>query len=252
MACAGRCDILDVKEPSRGALGMAAADVLAEIAHSVSGSPDAPPVSIALGELAEWPDNRPLPQLPAEIRFLKVGVAGLSPLKVAVQLARLQRRFADEWDQNRLQVQAAPPAWILATYADFTAAHSPFPGELWEIARNLGCTGVLIDTWAKQGPGLTSCLKEDELQILHSGAHELELSLALAGRLTLADIPLLRRVGAEIVGIRSAACAGGDRSGALCSGALEQFRIALSAPLPDTAPARTVLQEPLPMTSVNT
>jgi hypothetical protein len=252
VACAGGCGILDVKEPSQGALGMAAADVLAQIAQRVSGTPNAPPLSIALGELAEWPDNRPLPELPTEIRFLKVGVAGLTPQDVATQLDRLQRRFADHHRQNTSLVELAPPAWILATYADFAAARSPFPGDLWGIARHLGCSGVLIDTWGKQGPGLTSCLSEDQLQTLHARALELGLSLALAGRLTIADIPLLRRVGPEIVGIRSAACADGDRSGTLCTRALERFRESLRAPLPRPDPARTVLQETSPLTSVNT
>lgn len=231
---------------------MAAADVLAQIARRASGIPNAPPLSIALGELAEWPDNRPLPELPTEIQFLKVGVAGLRPQDVATQLDRLQRRFAAQRGDKPSQVELAPPAWILATYADFAAAHSPFPGDLWDIARHLGCAGVLIDTWGKQGPGLTNCLSEDQLQTLHAKALERGLSLALAGRLTIADIPLLRRVGPEIVGIRSAACTEGDRSGTLCARALERFRESLSAPLLTPDLARAVLQETSPLTSVNT
>ncbi len=101
VACAGGCDILDVKEPSRGSLGMAPVDVLSQISARLTSTPQAPPLSMALGELAEWPDDRPLPALPPGIAFLKVGVAGLTRDEVADRLARLQERF--------VQRQSFPP-----------------------------------------------------------------------------------------------------------------------------------------------
>jgi len=250
VACAGGCDILDVKEPSRGSLGMAPVEVLAQISARLAPMPQAPPLSIALGELGEWPDDRPLPELPPGIRFLKVGVAGLTRPEVADRLARLQRRFAPTAAIQAPHGTHAAPQWILATYADFPAAGSPFPGDLWELAQTRGCVGVLIDTWGKQGPGLTGWLTEDQLHTLRAGARDLGLTLALAGRLTLADIPLLRRVGPEIVGIRSAACVEGNRTGALCAGAMERFRTSLTAPPTSPDPMRPAVREALPLTAV--
>ena len=250
VACAGGCDILDVKEPSRGSLGMAPLGVLAEIADRLATRSQAPPLSIALGELAEWPDDRPLPELPPGIHFVKVGVAGLTREEVADRLSRLQLRFLRMQASPSHSDTAAPPQWILATYADFQAARSPSPGDLWDIAQVQNCVGVLIDTWGKQGPGLTGCLTEDQLHTLRAGARERGLTLALAGRLTLADIPLLRRVGPDIVGIRSAACVEGNRAGALCAGALERFRTSLGAPLAPPVPGRPAGREALPLSVV--
>ena len=229
---------------------MAPVDVLSQISARLVATPQAPPLSIALGELAEWLDDRPLPTLPPRIAFLKVGVAGLTRDEVAGRLARLQERFVQSQAVPPMAGRHEAPRWILATYADFQAAHSPFPGDLWDIAHARGCTGVLIDTWGKQGPGLTGCLTEDQLHTLRAGAHERGLTLALAGRLTLTDIPLLRRVGPEIVGIRSAACVDGHRTGTLCAGAMERFRTSLRAPFAPPEPVRTAGREPLPLTAV--
>jgi uncharacterized protein (UPF0264 family) len=50
-ALAGGADIIDIKEPRRGALGMADAAMIAEIVACVDRRV---PVSAALGELREW------------------------------------------------------------------------------------------------------------------------------------------------------------------------------------------------------
>lgn len=228
-ALAGGCDILDVKEPLHGALGMPLPKVLEEIAALLAHQASPPPWSVALGELAEWPPHRPVPKLPSTIDFVKVGVAGLSREAVAERLPSLMARWS-----ATLPSGATPPGWILATYADSDHAHAAAPHELFEVARQSGCAGLLIDTWSKQGPGLTGCLDEPTLQSLQAHARRLRLPLALAGRLQLADIPILRRVGPAIVGIRSAACVGGVRTGVLSAGAVARFRTALCAPAADS------------------
>src|SRR5262245_26134710 len=50
-ALTGGADIIDIKEPRRGPLGMAKPAVMAEIVAGVGGRA---PVSAALGELHEW------------------------------------------------------------------------------------------------------------------------------------------------------------------------------------------------------
>ena len=46
-------------------------------------------------------------------------------------------------------------------------------------------------------------------------AHELGLEVALAGALRAEDLPVVSATGADIVGVRSAACGDGRRSGPL-------------------------------------
>src|SRR2546422_749077 len=77
-ALAGGCQILDVKEPRRGSLGMAdPAEMVAilEVAHRTA---PGLPVSAALGEAREWSPERAIPVLPAGLDYVKLGTAGLA------------------------------------------------------------------------------------------------------------------------------------------------------------------------------
>ncbi|MGH7201421.1 MAG: (5-formylfuran-3-yl)methyl phosphate synthase, partial [Planctomycetaceae bacterium] len=89
-ALAGGCEILDVKEPSRGPLGMASVEMICEIhlqsrrltvAGPAAGLPPAVAdvaLSAALGETLDWLNRGHVPSLPGELDFLKLGPAGLS------------------------------------------------------------------------------------------------------------------------------------------------------------------------------
>src|SRR3954469_22907203 len=65
-ALAGGADIIDVKEPSRGSLGMADETVIQDVVATVAGRA---PVSVALGDLA---DNRAYAALPG-VTWAKLG-----------------------------------------------------------------------------------------------------------------------------------------------------------------------------------
>ena len=69
----GRADIIDVKEPTKGSLGRPSDAIVAAIGASVTDRP----VSIALGELADWRGSD-APDLPAfeGVRWAKIGLAG--------------------------------------------------------------------------------------------------------------------------------------------------------------------------------
>src|SRR5690606_11370280 len=75
-AIEGGCDLLDIKEPRRGSLGAADPATMTAICEATRHFADRPRISVALGELAEWHDDRPIPKLPAPIRFAKVGLQG--------------------------------------------------------------------------------------------------------------------------------------------------------------------------------
>jgi uncharacterized protein (UPF0264 family) len=76
----GGCEILDVKEPTRGSLGRADAAEIAAVLGVRDECASTMPVSVALGEVfeaeaADWSDD--LASLAAEIHFLKLGTARL-------------------------------------------------------------------------------------------------------------------------------------------------------------------------------
>src|SRR4051794_32096425 len=76
IALTGGADVVDIKEPTRGPLGAADADVIASIADAVAGRA---PITAAAGELLDWPVIATAPFIAAialNIEYAKFGLAG--------------------------------------------------------------------------------------------------------------------------------------------------------------------------------
>ena len=73
---------------------------------------------------------------------------------------------------------------------------------------------MLIDTADKVGPGLLQLSPPATLRRYVSTAHDRGLAIALAGKLSSVDLAIVRDVGADIGGVRGAACRA-DRASAI-------------------------------------
>ncbi|HEX6026077.1 MAG TPA: (5-formylfuran-3-yl)methyl phosphate synthase, partial [Solirubrobacter sp.] len=106
---------------------------------------------------------------------------------------------------------------VAAGYADARRVpHAPLAPELVvRVARAAGVGACMLDTAIKDGRGLLEWLTPDALGALVSEAHAAGLEIALAGALRAEDLSVIRDTGADIVGVRSAVCAGGQRAGRL-------------------------------------
>lgn len=110
-AVAGGADIIDVKDPSQGPLGMAATATMHDVARVVAARR---PVSLALGELTAWmvlSDEQVLAvkcAWPVETAFVKVGLAGAAALDWQAGLARLRQLFSHEENQTRREPHNTP------------------------------------------------------------------------------------------------------------------------------------------------
>ena len=100
-----------------------------------------------------------------------------------------------------------------SSFADFL--ESSAPELLPRVARAAGVEVCLLDTAVKDGRGLLEWLSADALAALVADAHAAGLEVALAGALRAEDLPVARDAGADIAGVRSAACRDGRRSGRL-------------------------------------
>ncbi|MFZ0215334.1 MAG: (5-formylfuran-3-yl)methyl phosphate synthase [Candidatus Dormiibacterota bacterium] len=205
-ALAGGADIIDVKDPSEGALGAPSPRVLAEVVRVVDG---AAPVSVALGDLPNLPHTAALAARGAALSgadYVKVGLRGVRGLDDA---AALMDAVADAVGVDGDQVSV-----IAAAYADADALHPPAfaPAGLPALVDRTGIAGALVDTFRKDGRGLYGWLSESELTDLIVRTRAAGASFAVAGQLTQGD---LCRVAADIVGVRSAVCHGGDRAAEL-------------------------------------
>jgi len=218
-AAAAGADIVDVKNPAEGSLGAPAPSVIADIRAVV---PSALAVSAAIGDMPNLPGTAALAALGAAhsgATFVKVGLWGASTEADAVALLRAVR-------------DAAPEAVVVAgAYADARRVpHAPLAPELLpRVARAAGVEVCLLDTAVKDGRGLLDWLSPDALTALVDEAHELGLEMALAGALRAEDLRVVCATGADIVGVRSAACAGGRRTGSLDPARVRALRAAYTA-----------------------
>ncbi len=121
---------------------------------------------------------------------------------------------------------------VAAAYADARrVAHAPLAPELLPgVARAAGAGVCLLDTAVKDGRGLLDWLSLDELTSLVAEAHDAGLVVALAGALRAEDLPAVRATGADIAGVRSAACGDGRRSGPLEAVRVGALRAACATP----------------------
>jgi (5-formylfuran-3-yl)methyl phosphate synthase len=224
-AAAAGADIVDVKNPAEGSLGAPSPAVIAGVRAAV---PAELPVSAAIGDMPDLPGTAALAALGAArsgAAFVKVGLWGVANEAQAVALLRAVRDGA------------AGAVVVAAAYADARRVeHAPLAPELLpRVARAAGVDVCLLDTAVKDGRGLLDWLSADELRSLVADAHAGGLQVALAGALRAEDLPVVQAAGADIAGVRSAACRDGARSGPLDAARVRALRAACAA----TPPLRT-------------
>jgi uncharacterized protein (UPF0264 family) len=231
-AMAGGADIVDVKEPHRGSLGCASPNVIFEVSTAVGSHPGHPPLSIALGELYEWDcDSRDELCRTIDVtapRFLKIGLAGTqsgSIQNVTAATAGLSATpswFA-KWQQLRSTI-AAPSAWVAVAYADAEQAGSPSLHDVLSAAITTDCSVLLIDTHSKDARSLLAYLSTSELMAIRERTSRHGLKLALAGQITLANLPDVVPVHPDIIAVRGAVCDAGERTSTVSAKLVQQFR----------------------------
>jgi uncharacterized protein (UPF0264 family) len=225
-ALAGGADIIDVKDPREGALGAPSPRALAEVIAAVDG---AAPVSVALGDLPDLPHTAALAACGAAacgVDYVKLGLRGVQGLDRAVALVTA---VADALGAGAgggaggvvagggvagAGMGGAGPAVIAAAYADGASADPPAfdPALLPELVARTGIAGALVDTLVKDGRGLYGSLPEATVADLVARTRAAGGSFGVAGQLRAGQ---LGRVEADIVGVRSAVCRGGDRTASL-------------------------------------
>lgn len=216
-AIAGGADILDVKEPTAGSLGMAPLGQIFEIAKWLDSHDHSLSLSVALGETAEWMTDSSVPVLPESVTYAKLGLSGLgSRVDWSEPWCQVRSRF----DEQR----SKPLNWVAVAYADAKEAASPHVRDVLNAAIETDCSGFLIDTWTKDGRTLLDEMDQTSLQSIAQLCKEAGLFLALAGRLNQGHLEQLREIELNIVAIRSAGCVGSDRTSVLDLHRVQAFR----------------------------
>jgi uncharacterized protein (UPF0264 family) len=208
-------DIVDVKNPAEGSLGAPSPRVIEQVREVV---PPERPVSAAIGDLPNLPGTAALAARGAArsgAAYVKVGLWGTSTTAEAVAVLRAVRDALDDG-----------ATVIAAVYADAERVPGgPLPPEaVVATARQAGVGGCLFDTAVKDGRGLFEWLSPETLAALVAEGHVAGLQMALAGALCAEDLSAVRATGADIAGVRSAACCDGRRTAPLDAERIERLR----------------------------
>jgi uncharacterized protein (UPF0264 family) len=221
-AAAAGADIVDVKNPAEGSLGAPTPAVIEAVRAAVAAEV---PVSAAIGDMPDLPGTAALAAFGAArsgAAFVKIGLWGVCAEREAVALLRAVREAVED----------VPGAVVVAgAYADAErVAHGPLAPELLpSVAHAAGIGVCLLDTAVKDGRGLLEWRSPDALAAFVADAHDAGLEVALAGALRAEDLPMVLATGADIAGVRSAACGGGRRSGPLEAARVRALRTACAA-----------------------
>jgi uncharacterized protein (UPF0264 family) len=192
-ALAAGADLVDLKEPRRGALGAVDCDVAAEVASVAAGRA---PLSMALGELLECQVDT-LHAIPSEVVYAKLGLAG----------ANTQLDWPRRW-RAALELLPRSTRPVAVIYADWQEALAPPPGAVFVEARKLGCGALLVDTWRKSSGGLLDCMNRRELAELLAEARACGMLGVLGGSLTWESVAPVLELTPDYVAVRGAVCQG--------------------------------------------
>lgn len=222
-ALEGGADVIDAKDPQAGALGAVEPGALAAIRAAVGSSR---PTSAALGDSGSPAAFECLARTAAAlgVEFVKAGFRGVGTARAARRVAAATRRGA-----------GADVRVVLVGYADWRRVGCLAPDALLPVAVESGASGVLLDTAVKD-VGLFELLAPGAVRDWVAAAHASGLFACVAGRLGPADFAAAGALGADIVGVRGAACVGG-RTGRVSAARVAALRALAGAAVPSAAVA---------------
>lgn len=229
-ALAGGADIIDAKDPNRGALGAVTLGALAQIRDACGGRV---PLTAALGDRTAEGDveQSAAAFASAGASLVKIGFAdAVSPGAIDAVLRAAMRGVA----------AAAPEASgvVAVAYADAERVSAAAPHDVLAAAARVGVAGILLDTADKHGPGLRALMSPDALNRWIAASRDAGLIVAIAGKLSAEDIGWLALMDVDIAGVRGAACEGG-RTGAISTPRVSMLRARCGAVSPPRAPLRS-------------
>jgi uncharacterized protein (UPF0264 family) len=266
-ALAGGADVIDAKNPlAAGALGAVSPDVVREIHATVARRRL---VTAAIGDAADETaiERAAVTFAGAGAALVKVGFAGITSASRVealiaaavrgvgaggpIQLPSLWLRPGNPDPTDVAAGPCGPPSGgpiglrpdpcgpiglrpdlrgvVAVGYADADRVACLAAGVLIDVAVRAGATGVLLDTAEKAGPGLRELIAPAALARWVGAAHDAGLLVALAGKLTAEDLAFVRDAGADIAGVRGAACDGG-RTGCVSTDRVALLRTLCNPP----------------------
>lgn len=219
-----RCgaNIIDLKEPSLGALGALSP---ASIESIVSGLDGILPVSATIGDV-------PFSVEGIEAPLSSIADSGVDIIKVGV--------FTEVDDPGALALLSRFAGQGKRLVLVFFAENYPPKLDFTALA-DLGIHGVMLDTMEKSTGNLCEKLSQLELENFCNVSRKQGLLCGLAGSIGAIEIPALLSLNPDYLGFRGALCAAAQRSGAVDEVATREIRQLIPEKLQNTEKRLSIL-----------
>ena len=217
-------DIVDLKDPGKGALGALSPDTIAACVRRIGARV---PVSATIGDLPLEGEN-------VRAAVLATAASGVDYVKLGLFPGGDAERCL-----NRLEPDGAQLRLILVLFAD------ALPGfDAIGLAARIGASGVMFDTLGKSAGSLPDHMSFIALAGYIASAKAEGLTVGLAGSLKAKHVPSFVALAPDLLGFRGALCHGEDRAQPLDPVRLAAVRALISrsprilreANLPDRVP----------------
>lgn len=197
-------DIIDLKEPDRGALGAVANDVLRKTVCRIDGRAE---ISATVGDL------------PMEPRVLEPAIAGTARAGVDYVKVGVFEGKETEACLRALQPALGTAKLILVLFADELPRCDAVG-----LAAAMGAAGVMLDTRFKGAGHLLDHMDAVQLLDFIGQARSHGLRVGLAGSLAKEHVAELLPLGPDLLGFRGALCEHHRRGGAISEDAVMAVR----------------------------
>ncbi len=181
-------DILDMKDPSKGALGALPVETVADIVNMIDGRCL---TSATIGDLPMQADvisDAMIAMAKSDVDYIKIGLFPESKLTECIKtLAETVRNLEK-------------PV-IAVLFAD-----KSIDLDIISLLKTSGFTGVMVDTAIKNGQGLRDHWDNLQLTRFVNTVQQHEMLCGMAGALKIEDIAALKPLNADYLGFRSALC----------------------------------------------
>ena len=211
----GGADIIDVKNPKEGSLGANFPWVIRSVKEAIGSKK---PISATIGDFNYKPGTASLAALGAAVagaQYVKVGLFDVQTEDQALEMLTNINRAVKDFDPSKKVVASG--------YSDYKRINSISPFLLPAIGAKAGVDVVMVDTGIKDGRSTFEFMSEEELIRFTSSIREFGLESALAGTLKFEDLPVLKRIQPDIIGIRGMVC-GGDRTACIRQELVERLK----------------------------
>ncbi|MEM0026934.1 MAG: (5-formylfuran-3-yl)methyl phosphate synthase [Ignisphaera sp.] len=191
----GGADIVDIKDPLSGSLGLPRIGVVKEVIRLVNGLRE---TSVAIGDIRRYAPEigYVATTIDGLVNYIKVGFA----VRNYEEASQIAREVMENSSKSRV---------IFVGYADYMKWGVIDPLDLIDIATSSKAHGVMIDTLSKNGLSTFDILSKNYLKEFVEKAKKNDLLTAIAGGLKKDHIRDAVLLGFDVIGFRGAVCVGG-------------------------------------------